>query len=288
MLGEQRQHLARGLKGIAVSPDGKMAAISDGSQRTALWDTKTWNVRTRVPGIVIGFGNSSSLTTLTADEVLRWDLSTGVPVRLSGQKLKHGELLASSADGKVLACRSENWGTIILWDLSGPEPKHRGAVGSLRQSYHFALSPEGKTLAASGAKGQVRLFDLTNAEPREKAVLEGNYEWGGALAFSADGKTLAPLGKDNAIRLWDLSVPKPRERGSLLKGKYPYGLGVFAFSPNGKTLLALDDPGVVIHAMRKQSEARVTRRTVEELDELGGRRSVAAATYKYDAYPGRR
>src|SRR5262249_17091737 len=44
---------------------------------------------------------------------------------------------------------------------------------------------------------------------------------------------------------------------------------LLAHGARAHRLLALDDPGVVIHAMRKQSAARVTRRTVEELDELG-------------------
>jgi malonate decarboxylase gamma subunit len=45
--------------------------------------------------------------------------------------------------------------------------------------------------------------------------------------------------------------------------------GLLAHGAQTHRLLALDDPGVVIHAMRKQSAARITRRTVEEIDELG-------------------
>ena len=45
--------------------------------------------------------------------------------------------------------------------------------------------------------------------------------------------------------------------------------GLLAHGAQAHRMLALDDPGVVIHAMRKQSAARITRRTVEELDELG-------------------
>jgi malonate decarboxylase gamma subunit len=45
--------------------------------------------------------------------------------------------------------------------------------------------------------------------------------------------------------------------------------GLLAHGAQAHRLLALDDPGVVIHAMRKQSAARVTRRTVGELEELG-------------------
>src|SRR5271169_4464597 len=45
--------------------------------------------------------------------------------------------------------------------------------------------------------------------------------------------------------------------------------GLLAHGDQAHRLLALDDPQVVIQAMRKQSAARITRRTVEELDELG-------------------
>jgi malonate decarboxylase gamma subunit len=45
--------------------------------------------------------------------------------------------------------------------------------------------------------------------------------------------------------------------------------GLLAHGDQAHRLLALDDPQVVIQAMRKQSAARVTRRTVEQLDELG-------------------
>lgn len=45
--------------------------------------------------------------------------------------------------------------------------------------------------------------------------------------------------------------------------------GLLAHGDQAHRLLALDDPQVVVQAMRKQSAARVTRRTVEELDELG-------------------
>jgi malonate decarboxylase gamma subunit len=45
--------------------------------------------------------------------------------------------------------------------------------------------------------------------------------------------------------------------------------GLLGHGDQAHRLLALDDPRVVIQAMRKESAARVTRRTVGELDELG-------------------
>ncbi len=45
--------------------------------------------------------------------------------------------------------------------------------------------------------------------------------------------------------------------------------GLLAHGDQAHRLLALDAPGVIVQAMRKGSAARIARRTVEELDELG-------------------
>jgi biotin-independent malonate decarboxylase gamma subunit len=45
--------------------------------------------------------------------------------------------------------------------------------------------------------------------------------------------------------------------------------GLLAHGGQAHRLLALDAPGVTVHAMGRQSAARVTRRSVEVLDELG-------------------
>jgi malonate decarboxylase gamma subunit len=45
--------------------------------------------------------------------------------------------------------------------------------------------------------------------------------------------------------------------------------GLLAHGHQGHRLLALDAPGVTVHAMAKESAARVTRRSAEELDALG-------------------
>lgn len=47
-------------------------------------------------------------------------------------------------------------------------------------------------------------------------------------------------------------------------------------------LIALDDPGVLVHAMSKQSTARITKRTVEELDEAA--KKVPSMAYDIRSY----
>lgn len=66
---------------------------------------------------------------------------------------------------------------------------------------------------------------------------------------------------------------------ALLVGKAMSG----AFLSHGyqaNRILALDSPEVLIHAMGKEAAARVTRRSVEELEELGGRIPPMAYTVR--------
>jgi malonate decarboxylase gamma subunit len=68
---------------------------------------------------------------------------------------------------------------------------------------------------------------------------------------------------------------------ALLVGKAISG-GFLCHGYQANRILALDSPGVQLHAMSKQSAARVTRRTVEELEQLG--RRVAPMAYDVGSF----
>jgi biotin-independent malonate decarboxylase gamma subunit len=68
---------------------------------------------------------------------------------------------------------------------------------------------------------------------------------------------------------------------SLLAGHAISG-GYLTHGAQSNRLLAFKDPGVIVHAMSKKAAALVTRRTVEELDELAEK--VIPMSYKIDDY----
>ncbi len=68
---------------------------------------------------------------------------------------------------------------------------------------------------------------------------------------------------------------------ALLVGKAISG-GFLTHGYQANRILALDSPEVLIHAMSQQSAARVTRRTVEELEQLGAQ--VAPMAYDVRSY----
>lgn len=76
-----------------------------------------------------------------------------------------------------------------------------------------------------------------------------------------------------------------RENGHPVIGFIP-GMAISgAFLSHGyqaNRLIALDDEGVLVHAMSKQSAARITKRTVEELDEAA--KKIPAIAYDVKSY----
>ena len=112
---------------------------------------------------------------------------------------------------------------------------HTGEVSSV------AFSPDGKTLAAGGSDGTVRLWDVPGGRPIGQP-LTGHADQILSVAFSPDGKTLAAGGSDGTVRLWD--VPGGRPIGQPLTGHADQILSV-AFSPDGKTLAAGGSDGTV-------------------------------------------
>ena len=88
------------------------------------------------------------------------------------------------------------------------------------QALFLAISPNGKTLAASCTDGSVQLLDARTGEKR--VALAGSIRgYIRALAFTPDGKTIAGAGDENQLRLWDVgsgqlmkAPPRARKSGA--------------------------------------------------------------------------
>jgi WD40 repeat protein len=133
-----------------------------------------------------------------------------------------------------------------------------GAVYFVGNAGRIALSSDGATLAAMGADGGVRLWDVAaGKEIRTIAMtpaanMPRRMMYGGAnLAFAPDGKSLATQSSDQVIHLWDIASGKEIRRiGRQPENKKPLNAVAFfvagagggnplVFSPDGKTLGAV-------------------------------------------------
>jgi len=105
-----------------------------------------------------------------------------------------------------------------------------------------AVSPDRRLLAAAGADGTLRLWNVTDpghatpvGQPLQPASSDLPLY---TVAFSPDGKVLAAAGAGREVKLWDVSNPaRPVPLGAPLTGPRNTIYSV-VFSPDGQTLAA--------------------------------------------------
>src|SRR5439155_17910044 len=103
-----------------------------------------------------------------------------------------------------------------------------------------AASPDGKILAAAGADGRVRLWNIELGE----AVRgwQAGKDFILAVSFSADGRTVATTDLDGSISLWEAATGLRR---GMLKGDQGC-IDALAFSPGGDRLYSGGHDGTVL------------------------------------------
>ena len=145
------------------------------------------------------------------------------------QKEPPGWLKADLDDGEWASAKELGLpGTI--WP---PVPWSGGPVGRV------AISPDGKTLASTGADRVVSLWNLADASLRATSI--GHDAQVQGLAFSPDNKLLASASLDGTVRLWEAATGKP-VRTLYVPGAELCGV---AFSPDGSLLASTGRDGTV-------------------------------------------
>jgi malonate decarboxylase gamma subunit len=139
-----------------------------------------------------------------------------------------------------------------------PEPRNRfprARHGELGLDEGWALARHVREAIAADRGGVKRpIIAVVDVQSQAYGRLEALLGIHLSLAAAADAYATARMAEHPVVALIV---------GTALSG------GLLGHGDQAHRLLALDDPKVIIQAMRRQSAARVTRRTVEELDELG-------------------
>jgi WD40 repeat protein/serine/threonine protein kinase len=241
--------------GAAASPDGRWLATASSKygegQPVLLWDlatqkavTLTTNFWLRVGSIAFS-PDSKWLAFATQLGGLRlWDVNarteiTNLPAINPMAKQPLG--LAFSPDSQTLAHNQDDFGAILLWDITT-----RSAIGRLigHQSVvtAIAFSPDGQMLASASQDRTARLWNL--ADRREELRFTNHTSTLSSLAFSPDSRTLAMSvgsGAGQPIRLVDVATGN---RKSELRGHLK-DISSLAFTPDGQSLLSASPDGTV-------------------------------------------
>jgi malonate decarboxylase gamma subunit len=160
--------------------------------------------------------------------------------------------------GTVLVADATLAGEVVRLLAIVPDPANRfprARHGELGIEEGWALAGHVRDAIAADSSGVKRpILAIVDVQSQAYGRLEALLGIHLSLAAAVDAYAAARMAGHAVVALIV---------GTALSG------GLLAHGAQAHRLLALDDPGVVIHAMRKQSAARITRRTVEELDELG-------------------
>ena len=112
-----------------------------------------------------------------------------------------------------------------------------GAFGDPTATKQVALSPVADLLAAAGADGALRLWDL-RSRTRSHMLRTALHQRAGhdaaalALAFSPDGSLLASGHVDGSVHLWDMATGEAIP----VRLRHDDAVSALAFSPDGVTL----------------------------------------------------
>ena len=173
-------------------------------------------------------------------ELTRWDATTG---KLAGRlplPVQRVQAIAVGADrGRVAVVGGTPGvsGELLLIDKPDAAAADRSsAPRTLEKTADLMLSvrfsPDGKTLAAGGSDGGLRVYDLTKGKLLWKA--EPHADWVTDLAFSPDGGLLVTASRDKSCRVFEVKT-------GLAEASYndhPEPVFAVAFAADGKTVFS--------------------------------------------------
>jgi WD40 repeat protein len=207
-----------GLKCLAFSPNGKMAATGDARGQVQLWDMDTG-----------------------------WKMET-LKVSKKSADYPGTHSVAFSPDGKLLAAAVNIVNTdlhvLVVWEVAGRKEALRIEDNEEHGKWEsIVFSPDGKTIAVGGLHNKVKLWETATGKLRARMKAPNQYsnEYTNALAFSPDGSQLATAGDVGGVRLWDMATLKEI---AALRGENGLSAKSVAWSPDGKTLAVGYENGV--------------------------------------------
>ena len=238
---------------LAVSPDGKTLATTSYDRQIILWDIDTGKSTHRfstpnaaVPSALAFSADNKKLAISSYSGGLRvtlWNCETKTfEPDLPASDLVYGGPIVFSSDGDLLIYaggtylrtdeglhRYQSWFHVV--DLAQQKIVRR-IEGPGHEIRALVLSPDNKTLAASGSGSAVGLWNVADGTAQLDRGHRGPIA---AVAISLDGGKVASLSADDhQLRLWD------RRDGRLLQhAKVPNASGAgLAFAPENRLLLA--------------------------------------------------
>jgi len=211
------------VKGVAVSPDGRLAATSGWDGWIGLWDLSgetsvRWlkGHRGNVNDAVFSSDGAALYSASYDGTIRRWDVATGAARRTL---VSHGFGI-----NRMVLNERAGWlaygavdGAVRALDL-GTDDKIADLTADRQPILALALAPSGDRLAVGDGEGYVRVIDTRNwtVERDFHAATRGPI-W--AIAWTADGARVLSGGLDDAAALWPVAASNKAVANILAAGE---------------------------------------------------------------------
>jgi WD40 repeat protein/class 3 adenylate cyclase len=234
-------------RGIAMSPDGAILAVTQGDGAVDLYDTETMQLRRstralRGPAMAAAFSPDGRLVAVAGE-------AGTVVLRDAGTLAASGELtgltravqaVSFSPDGRLLAAAEVEGGAasqLRIWDVDRREPTASVTTGPVAS---LAFNPGGDTLALAALDGGVQIRDSQAGALLRSLPVAGLAR---SVAYSPDGGLLAVGQFDGFVRLYSTESWAPV--GRRLEG-HSQRITNVEFSEDGRTLATSSADGTVL------------------------------------------
>ncbi len=228
-----------GARALHYSPDAREVILLHKDAEYVRWDIEKGKELGRYPrpeGFLMTaaqVGGKVLVPQFDGKSVILWEVARKKElwaVKATCKMGYPGPLMAFSADGKLFAVEASPKVISVHDSVTGKRVcQLKGDVNWIYCS--LAISPDGRTVAASGWGGSLLLWDLHAG--RERARITGIQGGASSVFFAPDSKTFATGGGNNAhaVLLWETATGKQIDR---FPG-HTSPVSSVAFSPDGQT-----------------------------------------------------
>jgi WD40 repeat protein len=224
---------------VAITPDGRIAALATYEGIVTLWDTTTRRQIVQFAGLNgmnpdVAFSPDGHVLAVTGlrRAIQLWDVRTDRIVRTLPV---YGANIAFSADGAYLVTAGAG-APVTLWNIRTGQAIRKIADPA---AYSVAISHDGTLIATGDLTGAVRLWQIATGAPF--GVLSGHTKAVTSVDFDRDDSLLASGSADGTVRLWNVARRAPANVPMLTPPGGNEYINQAALSPDGHYVAAALD-----------------------------------------------